>query len=90
MGSLLKRKKKKNNNSNNNYDEDQNYQQPEWMKHAIPVTRQDTSGRISLLFYGPCYSGKSTLFEYMENLPDFEQKGAMIGVAYLKRCEKIK
>ena len=90
MGSLLKKKKKKNNNSNNNYDEDQNYQQPEWMKYAIPVTRQDTSGRISLLFYGPCHSGKSTLFKYMENLPDFKQKGAMIGVAYLKRCEKIK
>ena len=104
MGLFLKRKKKKIDNLNdktnshendkgnddNDLDEAQNYQQPEWMQHAIPVTRQETSGRISLLFYGPCYSGKSTLFKYIENLPHFKEKGAMIGVAFLKRLEKIK
>ena len=49
------------------------------MKYAIPVTRQDTSGRIALLFYGPCFSGKLSFC-----------RGAMTGVLYCKRPEKIK
>ena len=83
MGSKFSKKKKE--TSQNNYPP-----QPEWMKYAIPVTRQDTSGRIALLFYGPCFSGKSALFDYIEALPNFERKGAMTGVAYCKRPEKIK
>ena len=85
MGSNFSKKKKSNSQNKNNYPP-----QPEWMKYAIPVTRKDTSGRIALLFYGPCFSGKSALFDYIEALPNFESKGAMTGVAYCKRPEKIK
>lgn len=60
------------------------------MKYAIPVTRQDTSGRIALLFYGPCFSGKLSLFKYIEELPHYDCRGAMTGVLYCKRPEKIK
>ena len=98
MGSLFNKKKSKKNKSQNNKEKEKeeeeeyndNYEQPEWMKYAIPVTRQNTSGRIALLFYGPCYSGKSSLFKYIENLPNFQSKGVMPGVAYCKRPEKIK
>ena len=77
MGSVFNKNKKKKKSNVKKVQEDaeqpkQNYpQEPEWMKYAIPVTRQDTSGRIALLFYGPCYSGKSALFKYIENLPDY-------------------
>lgn len=96
MGSVFNKNKKKKKSNVKKVQEDaeqpkQNYpQEPEWMKYAIPVTRQDTSGRIALLFYGPCYSGKSALFKYIEGLPNFKSRGAMIGVAYCKRPEKIK
>ena len=96
MGSVFNKNKKKKKSNVKKVQEDaeqpkQNYpQEPEWMKYAIPVTRQDTSGRIALLFYGPCFSGKSALFKYIENLPDYQSKGVMIGVAYCKRSEKIK
>ena len=96
MGSVFNKNKKKKKSNVRKVQEDaeqpkQNYPpEPEWMKYAIPVTRQDTSGRIALLFYGPCYSGKSALFEYIEGLPNFKSKGAMIGVAYCKRPENIK
>ena len=88
MGSRFK--KKRNKDINNKPGPKEEPYQPEWMKYAIPVTRVDTSGRITLLFYGPCYSGKSRLFKYIKDLPNFESKGAMIGVAYCKRPEKIK
>ena len=96
MGSLFnknKRKKKqipKEEKEEEHIDKQNNYQQPEWLKSLNQVTRQDTSGRIALLFYGPCFSGKSALFKYIENLPHYQSKGAMIGVAYCKRSEKIK
>jgi GTPase SAR1 family protein len=90
MGNLFKKKKKQTqSNLNYNPQPQEQYEEPEWMKHAIPVTRKDTSGRIALLFYGPCHSGKSSLFKYLEELKGFESKGAMIGVAYLKRPETI-
>ena len=88
MGSLFSKNKTKKAKKQEEPVDD--YQQPEWMKYAVPVTRKDTSGRIALLFYGPCFSGKSALFDYIEALPNFQSKGAMIGVAYCKRPEKIK
>ena len=63
----------------------------DWLrKHGKPVTKKDTSGRISLLFYGPCHSGKSQLFDYIEKYSPNETSGAYVGVAFFKKQIKIK
>ena len=63
----------------------------DWLKkHGKPVTKQDTRGRISLLFYGPCHSGKSQLFNYIEKYSSNEHSGAFVGVAFFKKQIKIK
>ena len=62
----------------------------DWLrKHGKPIKKQDTSGRISLLFYGPCHSGKSQLFNYIEKCSINETSGAYVGVAFFKKQIKI-
>ena len=64
--------------------------QPEWLKYAIPVKREDTSGRISLFFHGPNKSGKSNLFKKLEKLFDPDISGVEVGVIYFKAHKLIK
>ena len=64
--------------------------QPEWLKYAIPVKREDTSGRISLFFHGPNKSGKSKLFEKIEKLFEHDVSGVEVGVIYFKTHQLIK
>ena len=54
------------------------------------VEKQDTSGRISLLFYGPCYSGKSQISEVISKMSKNETSGAFVGVGFFKKSVKIK
>ena len=63
----------------------------DWLrKHGKPITKKDTSGRISLLFYGPCFSGKSAIFNYIEKVSPNESSGAYVGVAFFKKSIQIK
>ena len=64
--------------------------QPEWLKYAIPVKREDTSGRISLFFHGPNKSGKSKLQEKLKKVFNPEISGVSIGVIYFKTHQLIK
>lgn len=54
-----------------------------------PITKKDTSGRISILFYGPCFSGKSALFDYICDSYKCDS-GAYVGVAFFRKAIKIK
>lgn len=57
--------------------------------HGTPITKKDTSGRISLLFYGPCFSGKSTISDYIKNNSPIDTSGAYVGVGFFKKTIKI-
>ena len=64
--------------------------QPKWLKYAIPVKREDTSGRISLFFHGPNKSGKSKLHEKLKKVFKPEISGVEVGVIYFKTHKLIK
>ena len=93
MGFLCEKCKKKiqnkdieNNEMNNKIIESP----PEWLKYAIPVEREDTSGRISLFFHGPNKSGKSKLHEKLKKVFKPEISGVEVGVIYFKTHKLIK
>ena len=94
MGFLCEKCKKKtiqnNDIENNEINSEIIESPPEWLKYAIPVKRQDTSGRISLLFHGPNKSGKSKLQEKLKKVFNPEISGVSIGVIYFKTHELIK
>ena len=59
--------------------------QDDIFKNAKVVEKQDTSGRISLLFYGPCYSGKSQISQVISKMSKNETSGAFVGVGFFKK-----
>ena len=68
----------------------ENDDQDDIFKNAKKVEKQDTSGRISLLFYGPCHSGKSQISKCISEMSKNESSGAFVGVGYFKKGVKIK